>query len=263
MPARKIEPEATTYPIRIETALSDGLEWLLVRGNRMWRAAAGGMLGLLLAAPLTNATDDQPPATGAPATTPAAARPPIPTLEPIESDTAAPPLDGPAEMRSAQPAPLPMPRFSDEVPSRSGSTPLVLEPDDDPRDVNGSPSRRAAPAERDRDPADRMPAPRRSRLFGWLGAPPARARSSSRSNDTILVEPRSDPASDAALKRRVERQVRDAVGDRIRSVEVRVVDRNVTIRARVSRFWYRRSVRHTLETLPGLSGYRTRIEVVD
>ena len=76
-------------------------------------------------------------------------------------------------------------------------------------------------------------------------------------------KPKSDPAADAELKRRIERQVREALGDRVRSVEVRVVGRNVAIRAEASRFWQRRSVRRTLESLPGLAGYRTTIDVGD
>ncbi|MBX6315766.1 MAG: hypothetical protein IRY99_23050, partial [Isosphaeraceae bacterium] len=90
-----------------------------------------------------------------------------------------------------------------------------------------------------------------------------RSRSASTSPDGLAVEPRSDPAADAALKRRLEGQIRTAVGERVRSLDVRVVDRSVTIRARVDRFWQRRSVRRTLESLPGLAGYKTTIEVTD
>jgi hypothetical protein len=61
----------------------------------------------------------------------------------------------------------------------------------------------------------------------------------------------------------VERQVREAVGDRVRFAEVRVVDRDVTIRVRVSRFWQKRGVRHSLESLPVLNGYRTKVDVLD
>jgi hypothetical protein len=37
----------------------------------------------------------------------------------------------------------------------------------------------------------------------------------------------------------------------------------VTIRARATRFWQRRAVRRSLETLPGLAGYRPTIELLD
>jgi hypothetical protein len=80
---------------------------------------------------------------------------------------------------------------------------------------------------------------------------------------TITVEPRTDPAADAALKRRLERQVALALGDRARSVEVRVVGRDVTIHAGSVKFWQRRNVRRTLETLPGLKGYHATVEVDD
>jgi hypothetical protein len=80
---------------------------------------------------------------------------------------------------------------------------------------------------------------------------------------SITVEPRTDPATDAALKRRLEHQIHEAVGNRIRSVEVRVVGRDVAIRARTSRVWYHRNVRRTLEALPGLAGYHAKVEVVD
>ena len=63
------------------------------------------------------------------------------------------------------------------------------------------------------------------------------------------------------MKRRIERQVREALGDRIKSAEVRVVGRNVAIRAEASRFWTARGVKRTLESLPGLAGYRTTIDV--
>ncbi len=76
-------------------------------------------------------------------------------------------------------------------------------------------------------------------------------------------EAHADPASDAAARRRIERQIRDALGDRLRSVEVRVTGRNVLVVARPSRFWQKRGIRRTLETLPALDGYRARIDVAD
>jgi hypothetical protein len=90
-----------------------------------------------------------------------------------------------------------------------------------------------------------------------------RGRGEAGQGDAISVQPRSDPAADATLRRRLERQIQDAVGDRVRSVEVRVLDRNVVIRARVRSFLYRRGVRRALEGLPGISGYKTKIEVLD
>jgi hypothetical protein len=65
------------------------------------------------------------------------------------------------------------------------------------------------------------------------------------------------------LKRKIERQIGDGLGTRLRSYEVRVVGREVTILARPARFWQRRSIRQSLESLPALSGYKARVEVTD
>ena len=72
-------------------------------------------------------------------------------------------------------------------------------------------------------------------------------------------DPELDP--DTVARRRIERQVRAAVGDKVRSFDVSVTGRTVVIFAQPSRFWLRRSVRRSLETLPALQGYRARIEV--
>jgi hypothetical protein len=79
----------------------------------------------------------------------------------------------------------------------------------------------------------------------------------------VTVEPRTDAAADAALKRRVEKQIRESLGTRLRSSEVLVVGRDVTIRARAARFWQKRAVRRALESLPALHGYDARIEMLD
>jgi hypothetical protein len=77
------------------------------------------------------------------------------------------------------------------------------------------------------------------------------------------VEPRSDPAAEAAIRSRVQKQIQQVVGDRVRSVEVRVSGRNVLIRAQAARFWQRRGVRRSLEGLSMPSGYRARVEILD
>jgi hypothetical protein len=63
------------------------------------------------------------------------------------------------------------------------------------------------------------------------------------------------------VRRKIERQIRDSLGDRVRSLEVRVSGRNVLIVAKSTRFWQKRSVRRALETLPALNGYQARIEL--
>ena len=70
-------------------------------------------------------------------------------------------------------------------------------------------------------------------------------------------------SDDAAVKRKIEKQIRETLGDRVRSVEVRVSGRNVLIVAEATRFWQKRTVRRSLETLPVLEGYRARIDLDD
>ena len=76
-------------------------------------------------------------------------------------------------------------------------------------------------------------------MFGgfWPNGLERRAR---RPRSSITVG-RSDPAADAAVKRRIEKQVQQAVGDRVRSVEIRVSGRSVVIRTQAARFWQRRA----------------------
>jgi hypothetical protein len=62
---------------------------------------------------------------------------------------------------------------------------------------------------------------------------------------------------------KIERAIQDSLGDRLRSVEVRVSGRNVLIVAKPSRFWQKRTVRRMLETLPELAGFRARVDVLD
>jgi hypothetical protein len=102
-----------------------------------------------------------------------------------------------------------------------------------------------------------------SNLFGRFFLPGATSAGPREPESSILVEPRSDPAADAAIKRRVEQQIARTLGSRVRTVEVRVNGRSVVIRARAARFWQRRGVRHSLETLPLPAGYRTRVEMLD
>ena len=72
----------------------------------------------------------------------------------------------------------------------------------------------------------------------------------------------SNPDS-VLVKRRIEKQAREAVGDRVRSIEVRVVGKNATVQARGVKLFQKKSVRKALENLPALTGLRTVIEVAD
>src|SRR5271157_618085 len=160
------------------------------------------------------------------------------------------------------PIPLTLESISDEPPDELGSERLPADRSAAPRPPRASSARRMSEPSA---PAASRPAPPRgsSTMFGRLlgpmgsGAEPAGRRSS------IAVEPRSDPAADAAVKRRIEKQVQQAVGDRVRSVEIRVAGRSVVIRAQAARFWQRRGVRRSLETMPLPAGYRARVEMID
>jgi hypothetical protein len=111
------------------------------------------------------------------------------------------------------------------------------------------------------------PSPRRSPSVFSRFVPGAlsggRGGSGSGEDSTITVEPSTDPAAEAAFKRRIERQIHEALGDRVREVDVRILGREVTIRARATRFWQRRTVRRSLETLPGLAGYHAAVEILE
>jgi hypothetical protein len=181
---------------------------------------------------------------------------PSPSLEP-------PPLVGPAETPGAG-SPLGAWPNLPNPGSAARSIPLQTVPAEalDAPTVDPRRGRSANPRD---DLLDEVPPPppRRSRLFGrWPLPLMPRGRASNR-DDSITLEPRSDPAADAALKRRLERQIAEVAGHRIRSVDVRVTDREIAIHARVTRFWYRRSVKRAIENLPGLVGYRTRVIVED
>ena len=108
--------------------------------------------------------------------------------------------------------------------------------------------------------------PRPFRMFRGLFASPPPINPAHRNpaaDNEVKVEPRIDPAADAALKRRIERQIDARIGDRVGKVEVRVVGRNVVIRAHATRFWQRRSVRHDIEAMPSLAGYHARVDIID
>ena len=153
------------------------------------------------------------------------------TLEPITDDAAEP---SPRRAQGSGPAAL---RDTRRNPSR----PLTQSPG-----TTGTNASRTSP-------------PLLGRFRGSLNSTGANPGSGS----SITVEPRSDPAAEAAIRSRVQKQIQQAIGDRVRSVEVRVSGRNVLIRAQAVRFWQRRGVRRSLETLAMPSGYRARVEILD
>ncbi len=125
------------------------------------------------------------------------------------------------------------------------------------------------PPDEDKERSTPRPAPRRApgllgRLFG--PPPPAPAPERSRSNASrgdARPDPESETNAELIAKRRIERQIRETLGDHVHDFEVRITGRNAIVVAQPSRFWLRRSVRRSLETLPALEGYRTRIEIRD
>jgi len=176
---------------------------------------------------------------------------------------------------------------SQPAPATGMSPPITLEPIEDEPDVgprNSTPSRGLANRVPERPPPSTRPAESSrtanpplwrppgllGRLFGLPAEPaPRSAPRSDAAQGRLEPQPRArddartDPASDAAAKRRIETQIRDALGDRLRSVEIRVTGRNVLIVAKPNRFWQKRAIRRTLEELPALDGYRARIDVAD
>ena len=130
--------------------------------------------------------------------------------------------------------------------------------------------RASTSAKPDADPISPRPAPRRApglfgRLFGPPPAPLPPPRDEPRTDDKPRTKRDSGPEAaedpDVVARRRIERQISTTLGDKVRSFDVSVTGRNVVISAEPSRFWLRRAVRRSLETLPILQGYRVRIDV--
>jgi hypothetical protein len=100
-----------------------------------------------------------------------------------------------------------------------------------------------------------------------LGKPPAGlARDGSKSDEAASqartnTKTKSEPDTDAVKKRRIEQQIHAMLGDKVQSVQVRVNGRNVLIAATATRFWQKRSVYRSLESLPALAGFRARIDL--
>lgn len=194
------------------------------------------------------------PGVTAPASSSRATRKPEPRPSP------SPPLAGPATA-----APVAIPLTLEPIPSGEdvAEDPLDESPStpkrrtDSPTPGPGRPesSRNASPAPAQAGGSRSFPGSVLGRVLGPRGGEP--------DDGGITVESRTDPAVEAAVKRRVEKEVREALGDRADSIEVRVTGRNVLIRAHASRFWRRWSVRRTLDALQMPSGYRGRAELID
>ncbi len=192
---------------------------------------------------------------------PSTSRPLTPSfssLPPIESAD-----DGPdPSLTRRNSIPLTLESIPDEPPAELGSDRL---PADRPSASRTPPAGSRRPMTEPSTPAASRPAPSRgsSTLFGRLLGLPGSTKEATSPRSSITVEPHSDPVAEASAKRRIEKQVQQAVGDRVRRVEIQVSGRSVIIRAQAARFWQRRSVRHSLETMTLPSGYRARVEMID
>lgn len=216
----------------------------------------------------------------------------LPNLEPIADEppvpeiSGPPPLVGPADLGGrVEVRGSGQPRFLPAFPEEPTPPPLDGDLGGRPRlrlesvptgsrllDAEKDALKRPDTAGRER-PAT-SPQPERRRLFGFipllgpLGRPPENPPPPPAAT-TPTSEPRGgadrldETDAEEALEKRLDRQIRNLLGNRIRSLDVRVTGRTVDVEARPSRFWYKRSVKKTLETLPALAGYRTRINVLD
>ncbi len=188
---------------------------------------------------------------------------PIEGLEPPRVDlapsTTTPDPDAPPSLEG--PRTLTLETLPDEP--LPGLPDLGLDPDDR-RDRKSDREKSLAEELEDDRPFEPDPPPRRRGLFGlplprpFAGPAPSRA-----------VPPpakpvsKADPASEDALRRRIESQVREVAGRHLRSVDVRVRGERVRIRLDVDRFWNKRTVRRSVETLPILAGYDVDIDIDD
>ncbi len=222
-------------------------------------------------------------------TTPAAPKPSTasPTLRSTPADSPVAgglKLDAPVEMNGSPSTLTPLPRVSPSpMPGRS-PRPLTLDSNtDEPVPIDG-PAVRSYPEAKRPSTAPRVaPQPatqpqKRGRLFGLFPGPaPAPVPASNSANHTgsslsartavpgrsVAESPAVDVSSESALKRRIEKQAREVVGDRARSIEVRVVGKVAVVQARGVKLFQKRNVRKSLEGIPSLSGLRSSIEVLD
>ena len=183
-------------------------------------------------------------------------------LDPLEGDI--PPLQG-----SENPA-APKPR---SAPAKPGSLSLEIVPDElselenaQGTDLESLPDRpkRSDLAEfdenikgRDNPPLD----------FGTKRKGPLSRLRPGGNEPRSIVPPPRDRASennadvDISFRRQLDRAIRAAGAPHIRSQEVLVQDRKVWIRLKADRFWNKRTLRKSVESLPILAGYDVRLDV--
>ena len=171
-------------------------------------------------------------------------------------------------VRAAEPAALaPIPLNLEPLEDESASSTERSNPTSSHETPRRSP--KPDPAQeptKDRVPATTRPAPWRlpgllGRAMGQPPAPGSAAGATRSADGATRAKTKSEPETDAVVKRRIEQQIRTTFGDKLQSVQVRVNGRNVLIVARPTRFWQKRGLQRVLESLPGLTGYRARIDL--
>ena len=175
------------------------------------------------------------------------------------------PSDAPAPYRGPRAGFGPLQGSSSRDPGFSEkSPPSVLNPVPNGLERDGEDFPLGSTTERKSLVERKSAAPRRTAgLFSRMFPPAITTRNRSDRNDPVTVEPRTDPAADASVKRRIERLIGDKLGDRLRTYDVRVVGKEVMIRAKAARFWQKRAVRSELDALPGLNSYKLSVEMID
>jgi hypothetical protein len=209
-------------------------------------------------------------------TTPSTRTPTVITSTPSTSTPTVEPLASPGELTLDGPLEMPgvpqvaRPRTGPSTSRTNRAMPLEPLPMDESPGL-GAPDTRQNPSARRPSTTSSRPEPmatppgRRGRFFGLVPGPmvgPQTSRSPVPGR-SVAGDSSDDPAVDSALKKRIEKQAREAVGDRARLLEVRVAGKDVSIQARGVRFYQKRAVRKSLESIPALSGLRSSIEVGD
>jgi hypothetical protein len=217
----------------------------------------------LLVLPGINSPRSAFPRATPPALAPSVSGDPVPTLAgPGETPSGDAPLPAAASAPAFNRRPFlmnrrPTSRTVESVPDADAG-PTTITP---PLDV---PSRRLI-EDRRPDPAPPSPPRRPQGLFGRLfqGDPARNERARPGPTAARDVPPATESPTDTAFKRRVMKEVREKLGNRVSTVDVRVAGRDVLIRAKVPRFWQRRGVRNDLQSLSVLTGYKSAVELVD
>jgi hypothetical protein len=170
------------------------------------------------------------------------------TPEPLGSEDPAP-LEPPATL---PPGGLSLEVIPDE---RGNELDPGLQPLPDPATVPD----RARAGEDARKPPEAAEGSQRRRGLGALFR--SRSQEVLRAPARDALDATDDPAGADALRKRLEREIRETAGRRLRSLDVRVIGETVRVRARADRFWNRKGLRRAIEGLPSLAGYDADITV--